>query len=315
MVHHGQAGSAPHVAERSRRASWLPTCISLALPHAASPGAGAALAGQHHQDGRGAGEGGRVGGTGEGEHQVLPEEDGGDEGGHERAGAKGTGVQPPARGTGKGVLSHGPLCPAKNAQFQAAFALPGPPRPPALLHPPDQGLSSLAALGWGLRETRAVHVSMCCCRASGVLPALLPREVRELWKWWSQPSKGCRARQVWAAASGAGELRAHRGSRGWLLIPRSLKTSNQNCHCDSSLSISPQLGRQGWAVSLLSVLFQEANCFSCSSLANAEQAPSSCCFSGGELQRGERPAQGSAPRCAQPRCAALHGDGEPTDRQ
>lgn len=104
------------------------------------------------------------------------------------------------------------------------------------------------------------------------------------------------------------------------------------------------------SLSALSILFQEANCFSCSSLANAEQAPrlpqlpswqsapgprhagnphhshspplaasspscSSCCFSGGELQRGERPAQGSAPRGAQPRCAALHGDSEPTDRQ
>lgn len=140
-----------------------------------------------------------------------------------------------------------------------------------------------------------------------------------------------------------GSSGAHCRSRGLLLIPRSPEASNQSCYCGSSLSISPQLGRQGWAVPPLSVLFQEGNCFACSALANAEQASrlpptpflakpwragnphhvpssplaasspscSSCCFSGRELQRGERLARGSAPRRAQPRCAALHGEPAP----
>uniref|UniRef100_A0A8B9DSW1 Myosin XVIIIB n=1 Tax=Anser cygnoides TaxID=8845 RepID=A0A8B9DSW1_ANSCY len=55
----------------------------------------------------------------------------------------------------------------------------------------SQGLPSLAALGWGLRETRAMHTSVCCWRASGVLPSLLPWEVRALWN----PLLGARRRE------------------------------------------------------------------------------------------------------------------------
>lgn len=75
----------------------------------------------------------------------------------------------------------GPLSCQKRA-VSGSLRFAGPPQPPALLQRLAQGLPSLAALGWGLRETQAMHISVCCWRASSVLPSLLPWEVRELWK-------------------------------------------------------------------------------------------------------------------------------------